>query len=111
MAPPLSCRKQAALQVLVPQCAQQGYPGSSSLTRNTLCIKVIPKKGQANGIEASPIAVEVSDNEVDFLEEDDIGINEDKNCSSPTTIPPGKEGFILAGMLPLDYPLDNYKVT
>ena len=61
-------------------------------------------------MEASPIAVKVSDNKVDFLDEDNIGINKDKNCSSFTTIPLGKEGFILAGILPLDYPLINYKV-
>ena len=62
-------------------------------------------------MEASPIAVKVSNNKVNFLDEDDIGINKDENCSSPTTIPPSREGFILAGMLPLDYPLNNYKVT
>jgi len=62
-------------------------------------------------MEASPVAIKVSDDEVDFLDEDDIRINKDENCSSFTTIPPSKEGFILAGMLPLDYPLNNYKVT
>ena len=62
-------------------------------------------------MEASPIAIKVSDNKVDFLDEDDIGIDKDKNYSSPTTIPPGREGFIPAGMLPPDYPLNNYKVT
>ena len=111
MAPPSSRRKRAASQVLVPQRAPRGRLSSSSLTRNTPRTKVTPKKGQANGTEASPIAVEVSDDEVDFLDEDDIGINKDKNCGSPTTIPPGKEGFILAGILPPDYPLDDYKVA
>jgi hypothetical protein len=111
MAPPSSRRKRAALQVLVPQRAPRGRPGSSSLTRNTPRTKVTPKKGKANDTEASPIAVEVSDDKVDFLDEDDIRINKDKNCSSPTTIPPSKEGFILASILPLDYPLNNYKVT
>ena len=111
MAPPLSCRKRAASQVLVPQRAPRGCPGSSSLIRNTPRTKVTPKKVKANNTEASAIAVKVSDNKVNFLDVDDIGINKDKNYSSPTTIPPGKEGFILASMLPLDYPLNNYKVT
>ena len=62
-------------------------------------------------MEASPIAVKVSNNKVDFLDEDDIRINKDKNYSSSTTIPPSREGFILASILPLDYPLNNYKVT
>ena len=109
MAPLLSRRKWAALQVLVPQHAPLGPPSSSSLTRNAPRTRVIPKKGQANGTEASPIAVEVSDDKVNFLSEDDIGINKDKDCGSPTTIPPSREGFILAGMLPLGYPLVNYK--
>src|ERR1700722_11248865 len=111
MAPPSSRRKRAALQVLVPQRAPQGHPGSSSLTRNTPRTKVTPKKGKTNNTEASPITIKVSDNKVNFLDEDDIGINKDKNCSSLTTIPPGKEVFIPAGMLPLDYPLKNYKVS
>jgi len=62
-------------------------------------------------MEASPVAIKVSDDEVNFLDEDNIGINKDENYSSFTTIPPGKKGFILASILPLDYPLDNYKVT
>ena len=62
-------------------------------------------------MEASPIAVKISNNKVNFLSKDDIGINKDENCSSFTTIPPSKEGFIPAGILPLDYPLDNYEVT
>ena len=111
MAPPSSRRKRAASQVLVPQRAPQGHPSSSSLTRNTPRTKVTPKKGKTNDTEASPIAIEVSDNKVDFLDEDDIGIDKDENCSSSTTIPPSKEGFIPAGMLPLDYPLKNYKVS
>ena len=111
MAPPSSRRKRAASQVLVPQRALRGRPSSSSLTRNTPRTKVTPKKGKANNTEASPITVKVSNDEVDFLDEDDIGINEDENCSSPTTIPPGREGFIPAGMLPPDYPLNNYEVT
>jgi len=111
MAPPSSRRKRAASQVSVPQRAPPGPPGSSYLTRNTLLAKVTPKKGQANGMEASLIAVEVSNDKVDFLSEDDIGINEDENYSSPTTIPPSKEGFIPAGILPLNYPLVNYKVA
>jgi len=111
MAPPSSRRKRAASQVSVPQRAPPGPPGSSSLTRNTLRTKVTPKKGQANGTEASPIAVKISDNKVNFLSEDDIGIDEDEDCGSPTTIPPGKEGFIPAGILPLDYPLVDYKVA
>jgi len=98
-------------QVLVPQRAPQGHPSSSSLTKNTPRTKVIPKKGKTNDTEASPVAIKVSDDEVNFLDEDDIRINKDKNCSSFTTIPPSKEGFILASMLPLDYPLNNYKVT
>jgi len=111
MAPLLSCRKRAASQVLVPQRAPRGHPGSSSLTKNTPRTKVTPKKGKTNDTEASPVAIKVSDNKVDFLDEDDIRINKNKNCSSFTTIPPSKEGFILAGILPLDYPLDNYEVT
>jgi len=111
MVPPSSRHKQAALQVSVPQRAPPGPPSSSSLTRNTLRTKVTPKKGQANSTEASPIAVEISNNKVNFLSEDDIGINKDKDCGSPTTIPPSKEGFILASILPLDYPLVNYKVA
>ena len=31
--------------------------------------------------------------------------------NSPTNILPGKEGFILAGILPLNYPLINYEVA
>ena len=62
-------------------------------------------------MEASPIAIKVSDNKVDFLDENNIGINKDENYSSPITIPPSKEGFIPASILPLDYPLNNYKVT
>jgi len=111
MAPPLSCRKQAASQVLVPQRAPRGHPGSSSLTKNTPRTKVTPKKGKTNDTKASPVAIEVSNNKVDFLDKDDIGINKDENCSSFTTIPPGKKGFIPAGILPLDYPLNNYEVT
>ena len=111
MAPPSSRCKRAASQVLVPQHAPQGHPSSSSLTRNTPRTKVTPKKGKANNTEASSIAVKVSDNKVNFLDEDNIRINKDENYSSPTTIPPGREGFILAGMLPLDYPLNNYEVT
>src|ERR1700722_11067653 len=111
MAPPSSRRKRAALQVLVPQRAPQGHPGSSSLTRNTPRTKVTPKKGKTNDTEASPIAIEVSNNKVDFLDKDNIGINKDKNYSSPTTIPPGKEGFIPANILPLAYPLKNYEVS
>ena len=111
MAPPSSRRKRAASQVLVPQRAPRGYPGSSSLTRNTPRTKVTPKKGKTNDTEASPNAIKVSDNEINFLDEDDIRIDEDENYSSPTTIPPSKEGFILASMLPLDYPLNNYKVS
>ena len=109
MAPPSSRRKRAASQVLVPQRAPPGPPSSSSLTRNAPRTRVTPKKGQANGTEASPIAVEVSDDKVNFLSEDDIGINEDKDYSSPTTIPPSREGFILAGMLPPGYPLVDYE--
>ena len=111
MAPLLSRRKRAASQVLVPQRAPQGHPGSSSLTRNTPRTKVTPKKGKTNNTEASPIAIKVSDNKVNFLDKDDIRINKDKNYSSSTTIPPSKEGFILASILPLDYPLNKYKVT
>ena len=111
MAPPLSRRKQATLQVLIPQYTPQGRPSSSSLTKNTPRTKVIPKKGQANGIKASPIAVKISNNKVNFLDEDNIGINEDKNCSFRTTILPNKEGFIPASILPPDYPLNNYEVA
>ena len=45
------------------------------------------------------------------MDKDNIGINKDENCGSLTTIPPDKEGFIPAGMLPLDYPLDDYEVA
>ena len=111
MAPPSSRRKRAVSQVLVPQRAPRGRLGSSSLTRNTPRTKVTPKKDQANGTEASPIAVKVSNDKADFLNKNNIRINKNKNCGSPTTIPPSKEGFILAGMLPPDYPLNNYKVA
>ena len=109
MAPPSSRRKRAASQVSVPQRAPPGPPSSSSLTRNAPRTRVTPKKGQANSTEASPIAVEVSNNKVNFLSEDDIGIDEDEDCGSPTTIPPGREGFIPAGMLPPGYPLIDYE--
>ena len=62
-------------------------------------------------MKASPIAIKVSNNKVDFLDKDNIRINKDKNCSSPTTIPLSKESFILANILPLNYPLNNYKVA
>jgi hypothetical protein len=62
-------------------------------------------------MEADPIALNKSKDKVNFIEEDDIGINKDKDFSSPTNIPPSKEGFILAGILPPNYPLINYKVA
>jgi len=99
------------LQVLVPQHTPQSHFGSSSLTRNTPHTKITPKKGKANDIEASPIVVEISNNEVDFLDKNNIGINKDENCNSLTTIPSSREGFIPADILPPDYPLDDYKVT
>ena len=98
------------MQVLIPQHAPWGRPGFSSLIKNTPRTKVTPKKGKANDTETSPIAVKVNDNKVDFLNKNNIGINEDENCNLPTTIPFGKKGFISAGMLPPDYPLNDYKV-
>ena len=41
---------------------------------------------------------------MDFLDKEDIGINVDNNCGSPTQVPPGREGFILASSLPKDVP-------
>jgi len=41
---------------------------------------------------------------VDFLDEEDIGINVDDDCGSPTQVPPGREGFIPASSLPKDHP-------
>ncbi len=48
---------------------------------------------------------------VDFMEEDNIGINEDKDSGSPTNIPLNRENFILASILPPNYPLINYKAA
>jgi hypothetical protein len=61
-------------------------------------------------MEASPITIKISNDEVNFLDKDNIRINKNKDCGSPTTIPPSREGFILASILPSDYPLNNYEV-
>ena len=45
------------------------------------------------------------------MEEDDIEINKNKDFSSPTNIPPNKESFIPASILPPNYPLINYEVA
>ena len=73
--------------------------------------KVIFKNSQANDIKANPIALNKSKDKVDFIEEDNIRINKDKDSGSPTNKTPSRESFILAGILPPNYPLINYKVA
>ena len=71
-----------------------------------------PKKGQANYTRASPVPIEELSkelDEVDFLEDKDIGIDEDDDCGSLTPVPLGKEGFIFTSFLPKDYPSVDYK--
>jgi len=41
---------------------------------------------------------------VDFLDKEDIGIDVDDDCGSPTQVPPSREGFIPASLLPKDVP-------
>ena len=107
MAPSLSRRKRAASQVAAPQRALPPPPSSRTTPRT----RVIPRNSQANGIEDYPITLGESEDEVDFMEEDDIRIDKDKGSGSPTNIPPSRESFILAGILPPNYPLINYEAA
>ena len=69
------------------------------------------KKGQANYARASPIPTEELSEELDevnFLKDKNIRINEDDDCGSPTPVPLSKKGFILTSSLPKDYPSVNY---
>jgi hypothetical protein len=79
--------------------------------KTTPCNSVIPKNSQANSIEDYPITLRESEDEVDFIKEDNIGINKDKDSSSPTNIPPSRESFISVSILPLNYPLVDYKAA
>ena len=72
---------------------------------------VIPENSQANNIEVNPITLNKSKDKVNFIKEDDIRINKNNFFNSPTNILSGKEGFILASILPLNYPLMNYEVA
>ena len=48
---------------------------------------------------------------MDFLNEEDIRININNNCGSPTQVPPGREGFIPASLLLKDSPTVKDKVV
>ena len=69
----LSRRKRAASQAILPQRSPPVPPGSGSLT----------KQGQASA-RASSVATEQLLKDVDFLDKEDIGINVNNNCGSPT---------------------------
>jgi hypothetical protein len=107
MAPSSSRRKQAASQAAAPQRTPPPPPGS----RTTPRARDIPENSQVNSMEDYPITFEESEDEVNFIEENDIRINKDEDFSSPTNIPPNRESFILASILPPNYPLIDYKVA
>lgn len=99
-----SRRKRAASQVILPQRSPPAPPGSGSLTKSNWRLGATPKKGQANYARASSIAIEQLLEDVDFLDEEDIGIDVDDDCGSPTQVPPGRGGFVPASSLPKDVP-------
>jgi hypothetical protein len=71
----------------------------------------MPRNSQANSIEDYPITLKESKDEVNFIEEDNIGINKDEDSNSPTNVPPSRESFIPASILPPNYPFVNYKAA
>ena len=104
--------KRAASQVIQLLCLLPAPPSSYSLTKSNWRLSVVPKKGQANYVRASPVPIKELFEELDevnFLEDKNIGINEDNNCGSPTLVPLGKEGFIFTSFLPKDYPSVDYE--
>jgi hypothetical protein len=105
--PLLSCYKRATSQVTAPQYT----PPPPLSSKTTPHINVIPRNSQANSIKDYPITLKKSEDEVDFIEKDNIKINKNKDSSSPTNIPPSKKSFILTNILPPNYPLVNYKAA
>ena len=104
--------KQAALQVIQPLHPPPAPPSSCSLTKSNWRLGVALKKGQANYAKASLIPTEELFEElddVDFLKDKNIGIDGNDDCSSPTPVLFGKEGFIPAGSLSKDYPFVDYE--
>jgi len=80
----LSARqKRAASQASIPQRLPPAPPGSNSLAKSSQRLSIAPKKGPANYIRASFVAVEELPKEVDTIDKD-TETNEDNNCGSTT---------------------------
>ena len=79
-----------------------GPPVRRPLTKNDPRLNLTEEEGQAKLAavlaESSAPDVEVAtDDNVDYLDKEDIGIDEDTNTEPPTQPPAGREGFIRMG--------------
>ena len=77
-------RKRAASQASIPQRPLLAPPSSNSLAKSSRRLSVAPKKGQANYVRASSVAIEELPKEVDTIDREDTKTNEDNDCGSTT---------------------------